>query len=181
MFNNEPQQLVAPVDPARDHIAGPVDAPMQLVEYGDFECPYCALAHPNVAAVQSELGDRLAFVFRHFPLTTAHPHAGVAAEAAEAAGAQGMFWPMHDRLFETRALELPDLLGHARDLRLDLDTFTEDLAEHRHAERIREDLASGARSGVSGTPAFFVNGRRHEGDYDARTLLAALSVAPLRR
>jgi protein-disulfide isomerase len=181
MLNNEPHQLVAPVDPLRDHIAGPFDAPMQLVEYGDFECPYCAAAHPNVQIVQRELGDRLAFVFRHFPLTSAHPHAAVAAEAAEAAGAQGMFWPMHDRLFETRAVEVPDLLEHARTLNLDVDAFVEDLEAHRHVERIREDLASGARSGVNGTPTFFVNGRRHDGDYDARSLLAALDVAPMRR
>jgi NhaA family Na+:H+ antiporter len=180
MLNNEPHQLVAPVDPTRDHIAGPFDAPMQLVEYGDFECPYCAAAHPNVETVQHELGDGLAFVFRHFPLTSAHPHAAVAAEAAEAAGAQGMFWPMHDRLFETRALDVPDLLDHARFLRLDADTFIEDLGAHRHVGRIREDLASGARSGVNGTPTFFVNGHRHDSDYDAKTLLAALSVAPLR-
>ena len=181
MFNNEPHQLVAPVDPTRDHIAGPFDAPMQLVEYGDFECPYCALAHPNVKAVQRELGNSLAFVFRHFPLISVHPNAEIAAEAAEAAGGQGMFWPMHDLLYETRAVEVPDLLDHARSLNLDVDTFVEDLREHRHAERIREDLASGARSGVNGTPTFFVNGRRHDGNYDAETLLAALSVAPSRR
>jgi Na+:H+ antiporter, NhaA family len=181
MFDNELHELVAPVDPLRDHIAGPFDAPMQLLEYGDFECPYCALAHPNVTAVQRELGNRLAFVFRHFPLTSAHPNAELAAEASEAAAAQGKFWPMHDRLFETRAVAPRDLVIHARALDLDIDTFVEDLEARRYTERIREDLASGARSGVNGTPTFFVNGRRHDGSYEAETLLAALTAAPARK
>jgi protein-disulfide isomerase len=170
--------LVLPVSPERDHIRGPVDAPVTLVEYGDYECPFCAAAHDVVAAVQSEVGDDLRYVFRNFPLTTVHAHAFQAAEAAEAAGAQGAFWPMHDLLFaDQERLAIPDLLARARALKLDLARFEDDLAVHRHAPRIQEDFMSGVRSGVSGTPTFFVNGIRHDGGFDYPTLLAAVRKA----
>jgi protein-disulfide isomerase len=175
MSHLEPHLLTVPVS-ERDHIQGAFNAPMTLVEYGDYECPYCGAAYPFVKEVQRTMGDRLAFVFRHFPLVSAHPHALIAAEAAEAAGAQGQFWPMHDRLYEHQhALDPQSLVKHAASLGLDLERFVEDLETHRHLPRIREDLASGARSGVNGTPTFFVNGVRHEGAYDATNLISALT------
>jgi protein-disulfide isomerase len=175
MPHAEPHLLTVPVS-QRDHVQGSLDAPMTLVEYGDFQCPYCGAAYPIVKDVQRALGDRLAFVFRHFPLVSAHPYALIAAEAAEAAGAQGQFWPMHDRLYEHQdALDPASLVNHAEALHLDLERFVEDLETHRHVPRIREDLASGARSGVNGTPTFFVNGIRHERAYDAASLIPALT------
>jgi protein-disulfide isomerase len=170
--------LVLPVSPERDHLRGPLDAPVTLVEYGDYECPYCAAAHDVVAAVQEAVGDELRYVFRNFPLTTVHPDALQAAEAAEAAGAQGAFWPMHDLLFaDQEHLALPDLLARADALELDLGRFEDDLSAHRHAPRIQEDFLSGVRSGVNGTPTFFVNGVRHDGGFDYETLLAAIREA----
>lgn len=170
--------LVLPVDPARDHIRGPAEAPVTLVEYGDFECPYCGAAHPIVERARGEMGDDLRFVFRHFPITTAHPHAEQAAEAAEAAGAQGRFWEMHDTLFENqRQLAAPDLHAYAETLGLDVDRFDADLVAGVHAGRVREDFMSGVRSGVNGTPAFYINGVRHDGSYDLPVLLAALQRA----
>ena len=175
MVSSESHRLTVPVS-ERDHIQGAIDAPMTLVEYGDYQCPYCGLAYPMVKEVQRTLADRLAFVFRHFPLVAVHPHALIAAEAAEAAGAQGRFWPMHDRLFEHQdALDPRSLIAHASALGLDVARFVEDLEAHRHLPRIRDDLESGSRSGVNGTPTFFVNGVRHEGAYDAESLIAALT------
>jgi protein-disulfide isomerase len=175
MPSSESHRLTVPVS-ARDHIQGALDAPMTLVEYGDYQCPFCGAAHPIVKQVQRALGDRLAFVFRHFPLVSAHPYALIAAEAAEAAGAQDEFWPMHDRLYEHQdALDPRSLVSHAASLGLDVERFLQDLEAHRHLPRIREDLASGARSGVNGTPTFFVNGLRHEGAYDAASLIGALT------
>jgi protein-disulfide isomerase len=166
----------------RDHAQGPADAPVTLVEYGDYECPYCGAAFPIVRALQCRLGDRLRVVFRHFPLTQVHPHALSAAEAAEAAGAQGRFWAMHDLLFEhQRALDDRRLAGYAADLGLDGDRFAREMGEHVHAGRVREDVLSGARSGVNGTPTFFVNGARHDDDYAFDTLLAAIERAADRR
>jgi protein-disulfide isomerase len=159
----------------RDHAQGLADAPVTLVEYGDYECPYCGQAYPVVKEVQARFGDRLRFVFRNFPIANAHPHAEHAAEAAEAAAAQGKFWEMHDRLFEhQRQLGDGDLVDHARALGLDAGRFAEDLAEHRLAERVREDFMSGVRSGVNGTPTFFVNGRRHDRAWDAEGLGKAI-------
>jgi len=170
--------LVLPVSTDRDHIQGPADAPVTLVEYGDYECPYCGAAYPIVKDVQAQIGDRLRFVFRNFPITTSHPHAEQAAEAAEAAAAQGGFWPMHDLLYENqRRLQDDDLRGYAAQLGLDLDRFDRDLTGHVHASRVREDFMSGVRSGVNGTPTFYVNGVRHDGAYDAESLLAALTAA----
>jgi protein-disulfide isomerase len=157
---------------------GPPDAPVTLVEYGDYECPFCGAAYAIVKAIQERLGDQLCFVFRNFPLTEAHPHAEDAAEAAEAASGQGKFWPMHDMLYENQdALEPEDLVQYARSLRLDLPRFVKELSEHVWAERVREDFRSGVRSGVNGTPTFFINGVRHDGGYDMASLLAAIEEA----
>jgi protein-disulfide isomerase len=157
---------------------GPPDAPVTLVEYGDYECPFCGAAYAIVKDIQERLGDQLCFVFRNFPLTEAHPHAEDAAEAAEAAGGQGKFWPMHDMLYENQdALEPEDLVRYARSLRLDLPRFVKELSEHVWAERVREDFRSGVRSGVNGTPTFFINGVRHDGGYDMASLLAAIEEA----
>jgi len=162
----------------RDHIEGPADAAVTLVEYGDYECPYCGAAYPIVKEVQARMGDRLRFVFRNFPLTTSHPHAERAAEAAEAAGAQGTFWPMHDLLYENqRRLRDEDLRAYGEQLGLDLERFGRELADHVHAERVREDFMSGVRSGVNGTPSFYIDGARHDNSYDVETLLAALERA----
>jgi protein-disulfide isomerase len=167
-------RLTVPVS-KRDHIRGSPDAPVVIVEYGDFECPHCAAAYPVVRKLERDLPDTLAVVFRHFPLVTVHPHAELAAEAAESAAAQGSFWKMHDMLFENQeALEPADLLKYAAGLGLDLKRFAHDLAEHAFAPEVRADVVSGAQSGVTGTPAFFVNGARHLGGYDEASLLASI-------
>jgi protein-disulfide isomerase len=170
--------LTQPVDERRDHVDGPADAAVTLLEYGDYQCPYCGAAYPQVKQVQQALGDRLRFVFRNFPITTAHPHAELAAEAAEAAAAQGRFWPMHDLLYENqRHLEATDLVGYAERLGLDVDRFQRELSEHVHAARVHEDFMSGVRSGVNGTPTFYVDGVRYEGSYEADALLDVLRQA----
>jgi protein-disulfide isomerase len=167
--------LTMPVDEARDHVQGPADAPVTLLEYGDYECPYCGAAYPIVKEVQARMGDRLRFVFRNFPITTSHPHAEDAAEAAEAAASQGSFWEMHDLLYENqRRLRDEDLRGYAEQLGLDLASFDREMTEHVHAARVREDFMSGVRSGVNGTPTFYINGARHDDSYDFDTLLDAL-------
>jgi protein-disulfide isomerase len=171
-------ELALPISEERDHIAGPAGAPVTLVEYGDYECPYCGAAYPIVKEVQARMGDTLRFVFRNFPITTSHPHAEQAAEAAEAAAVQGRFWQMHDHLYEhQRRLTDPDLHQYAEEVALDVDRFDSELAEHVHEQRVREDFMSGVRSGVNGTPTFYINGRRHDDSYDAETLLAALERA----
>jgi protein-disulfide isomerase len=158
-----------------DHVDGPRDAPIQLVEYGDFECPYCGRAYFEVEKVRRALSGRLLFAYRHFPLARVHPRATLAAEAAEAAGAQGRFWEMHGLLFQNQpALEPTDLVADAAALGLDLDRFNDDLEEHRFLEKVRGDFMSGVRSGVNGTPTFFVNGHRHDGAFDAASLVEAL-------
>ena len=170
--------LTVPVDPDRDHVQGPADAPVTLVEYGDFQCPYCGKAHPIVKEVQARMGDRLRFVFRHFPITTSHTYAEQAAEAAEAAGAQGKFWEMHDVLFENqRRLADEDLRRYAERVGLDLERFDADMAGHAYAERVREDFMGGVRSGVNGTPSFYINGARHDDAYDVESLVGALEGA----
>jgi Na+/H+ antiporter NhaA len=170
--------LAEEIDPERDHVRGRVDAPVTLVQYGDFECPYCAHAAPVIDKLLDHLGNELRYVFRHLPLTDVHPNAQIAAEAAEAAGAQGAFWEMHDRLIaHPDALAPADLYRHASDLGLDLDRFSEDLRRRRHAPRVTEDVQSADASGVSGTPTFFVNGRRHQGAYDVDTLTKAVKAA----
>ena len=170
-------ELTMPLSPDRDHVRGPVDAAAELVEYGDYECPYCAAAHPVVEGLLADAGDTIRFAFRHFPLSTVHPHAERAAEAAEAAGAQGRFWPMHDLLFANQhRLGDRDLLTYARALDLDVDRFASELSTGVHLGRVREDLMTGVRSGVNGTPTFFTNGVRHDGPHDARSLAMALGL-----
>ena len=171
-------RLILPVAAERDHIQGPADAPVTLVEYGDYQCPYCGEAYPIVKQIQERMGEQLRFVFRNFPISTAHPHAERAAEAAEAAATQDRFWEMHDHLYENQQhLEVDDLRSYARALELDLDLFEKELGEHVHADRVHEDFLSGVRSGVNGTPTFFINGMRHDDSYDFETLLAALHGA----
>ena len=149
-----------------DHATGPDDAPVTLVEYGDYECPYCGMAYPIVNRAQQDLGNRLRFVFRNFPLAESHPHARLAAQAAEAAAAQGKFWEMHDMLFEHQdALEPEDLIGYAKSLGVDVAKFAHDLEAGTYAKRVRDDFRNGVRSGVNGTPTFFVNGSRYEGSW----------------
>jgi protein-disulfide isomerase len=169
-----PTLLAADVG-ARDHVRGSPDARVTLVEYADFECPFCGRAFPQLQSVLHDLGQGVRFVFRHFPVIEQHPHAESAAEVAEAAGTQGKFWEMHDLLFRRQAaLDDDHLLAYARELGLDAARVQRDLARQVHRARVLEDIESGLRSGVSGTPMFFINGRRHEEPGDARTLRAAL-------
>jgi Na+/H+ antiporter NhaA len=173
-----PTALVRPVDAARDHILGPASAPLTLVEYADFECPFCARATGVAKEVREHFGDRLRYIIRHLPLPDVHPHAELAAAAAEAASVQDRFWDMHDLLFTHQdQLELEDLAGYAGRLGLDVERFLRDIDEQRHASRIREDVADAEASGARGTPTFFVGNRRHQGPYDARTLIAELEAA----
>jgi Na+/H+ antiporter NhaA len=173
--------LAAPVDPERDHLRGDEDAPVTLVEYGDFECPYCGQAEPAVRELLSDFGDELRYVWRHLPLSDVHPNAQLAAEAAEAAADQGAFWQMHDLLLDRQdALSFRDLLRYAEELGLDVERFAEDLRRQSGAARIAEDVDGADLSGVSGTPSFFVNGRRHYGAYDVGTLSRAVRAARAR-
>ena len=167
--------LDPPVDPEVDHFRGPVDAPLTLVEYGDMECPFCGRATGVVSELRSRFGDELRYVFRHLPLLEVHPHAQLAAEAVEAAGAQGRFWEMHDRLFAHQdELDAADLLNHAAVLGLDLERFARELGAGTYGQRVRDDVAGAEASGVTGTPTFFVNGVRHEGPAATDALAAAL-------
>jgi Na+/H+ antiporter NhaA len=169
--------LAAPVDPNRDHIRGPEDAPVTVVEYGDFQCSYCGQAEPVIRELLAGRGD-VRYVWRHLPLSDVHPYAQLAAEAAEAAAKQGAFWQMHDLLFAHQdTLRPADLIRHAEELGLDVDRFREDLRRHAGAAKVAEDVESADLSGVSGTPTFFVNGRRHYGAYDSATLSAAVDTA----
>jgi Na+/H+ antiporter NhaA len=173
--------LYIDVDPERDHIRGPTEAPVTLVEYGDFECPYCGMAEPVVRELLREFGD-LRYVWRHLPLSDVHPNARLAAETAEAASDQGAFWEMHDLLFEHQdALQPDDLIGYAERLGLDVERFAKDLTQRAGATtRVEEDVDGADLSGVSGTPTFFINGRRHYGAYDIATLSAAVRAAGAR-
>ena len=169
------------VDPERDHIRGPESAPVTLVEYGDYECPYCGQAEVVIRELLDEFGDELRYVWRHLPLNDVHAHTQMAAEASEAAGAQGAFWRMHDRLLaHQEELEPEDLRRAAEELDLDDDRFWNDLRQRRFAERVGEDVASADESGVAGTPSFFINGRRHSGAYDIETLTRAVRGARAR-
>ena len=171
-------KLTAPVDTARDHIQGDAAAPVTLVEYGDYECPYCGQAHPIIKAVQEKMGDKLRFVFRNFPLTEMHPHAAHAALAAESAGKMGKFWEMHDLLYENqRALGDTHLREYAQQIGLDAGVLMEAVQNGEAAEKVEEDFSTGVRSGVNGTPTLFINGVRHDGGFDAKSLLAALQAA----
>jgi protein-disulfide isomerase len=172
-----PRILTLP-DIGRDHIQGPTHAPIKLLEYGDFECPSCGRAYPIAKAIQQRLGDSLCFAFRHFPLTTMHPHAEHAAEAAEAAGARGKFWEMHDLLFENQgALEDRDIAGYAEILGLNADRLVGEILSGAYHDRIREDFKSGTRGGVNGTPTFFINGVRYDDAVGFKALLTALTRA----
>ena len=159
----------------RDHAQGPADAPVTLVEYGDYECPHCGRAYPIVKQLRQRMGRRLRFVFRNFPLRESHPHAEHAAEAAEAAGGQGKFWEMHDRLFERQfALDDDYLIEYAGDLGLDAARVGRELAAGTYAPRVREDFRSGVTSGVNGTPTFFINGLRYDESWEVEALVSAL-------
>jgi len=166
--------LNPPVNAEQDHIVGPANAPVTLVEYGDFECPFCGRSYPAVRRLRAELGDRLRFVFRHFPRPE-HPHARHAAQAAEAASAQGRFWEMHDQLFEHQAaLADSDLAQYATNLGLDVERFQHDLTSHVSVDRVQRDVQSGAHSDVHGTPTFFINGVKHEGPDTFDDLMSAI-------
>jgi Na+/H+ antiporter NhaA len=172
--------LYIDVDPERDHVRGPIDAPVTVVEYGDFECPYCGQAEPVIRELLRDFGD-VRYVWRHLPLNDVHPRAQLAAEAAEAAADQGAFWEMHDLLLGNQDALLPsDLIAYAEQLGLDVERFTNDLRGHAGAARVAEDVDSADLSGVSGTPTFFINGRRHYGAYDIASLSAAVRVAGAR-
>jgi protein-disulfide isomerase len=172
-----PMNLDRPVEAGRDRIRGPVSAPITLVEYGDFECPFCGSATGVIDELRERLGDDLRYVFRHLPLSDVHPHAELAAQAAEAAGAQGQFWEMHDLLFQRQdELELPDLVGYAAELGLDVERFTRELQSGEHLSRVLDDVSSAEESGARGTPTFFVGTRRHIGSYDIETLFGALGA-----
>jgi protein-disulfide isomerase len=171
---NVSSTLVPPVS-AHDHTQGSAEAAVTLVEYGDYQCPYCGAAYPEVKRVQKHLGRKLRFVFRNFPLTQAHPYAMVAAEAAEAAGLQGKFWEMHDFIYEHQEELEPDALSAwAEQIALDLEQFGTAIRQGEITKRIKEDRMSGIRSGVNGTPCFFINGVRYDGAADYDSLLEAL-------
>jgi Na+/H+ antiporter NhaA len=170
--------LAMSVDPERDHLRGPRDAPVSLVEYGDFECPYCGRAEPIVRELLSEHDEDVLFVFRHLPLTDGQAQAQLAAEAAEAAAAQGKFWEMHDLLLAHQDdLEPMDLVRYAEQLELDVPRFRDELRRRVYAPRVAEDVADAEAGQVTGTPTFFVNGRRHHGAYDIDTLRLAIRAA----
>jgi protein-disulfide isomerase len=169
--------LKVPLTPL-DHRIGDPDAPVELVEYGDYQCPYCAMAQPIVAELVRNFGNDLTLVFRHFPLTEVHPQAQMAAESAEFAGAHGMFWQMHDMLFANQArLSLPVVFAIAERLNLSTTELREALASGRYADKVRNDFMGGVRSGVNGTPCFFINGVRHDGAYSFPALAAAIAAA----
>jgi protein-disulfide isomerase len=170
-------QLTPPLS-AEDHVDGPERAELELVMYGDFQCPYCTAAYPIVRRIRDQLAGRLLFAFRHFPLRDIHPDAERAAEAAEAAAAQGAFWQMHDRMYESNgALSREDLIRHAAELGLDSERVGAELDSGVHQSRVQRDFDSGIASGVTGTPGFFVGGRLYAGSFDAQSLTAALETS----
>lgn len=169
--------LAKPVDQT-NHVLGPEDAPVTLVEYGDFECPHCRAAHFYLKNVLATMGDDVRFAFRHMPLAQVHPMAQPAAEAAEAAGAQGKFWPMHDLIYENQDRLGPALLTRlGQRLGLDMQRFADDVNSHRFLPKVKEDFMSAVRSGAAGTPSFFINGEPYEGSYDDEALIEALRFA----
>ena len=174
MATQSRHRLSKPVS-AHDHLRGRRSAAISLVEYGDFECPYCRAAEPIVAGLMEALGDQLSVTFRHFPMPEVHPHGQHAAEVAEAAAAQGKFWEMHDMLFANQnALDDASLVNYAANLMLDVDRVRRELASHEHAGRVAEDRRSGLASGVNGTPTFYINGARYDGSVALGQLLAAI-------
>ena len=175
--DNKPVKLSAPVT-ERDHVRGSLEAPVVVVEYGDYECPHCGRAYWVIKELLETLGDQIAFVFRNFPINEKHPRAERVAEALEAAGGQGRFWEMHDRFYERQhQLDAFDLEEHARVTGLDLELWKRDLRERTYRHRVYEDLETGRTSGVTNTPTFFINGIRHQGDYDFESLLTAIRRA----
>jgi protein-disulfide isomerase len=169
--------LTPPVG-AKDHVQGSATASVTLVEYGDYQCPHCGTVYPIIKQIQQHFGEALRFVFRNFPLNQIHEHAEHAAEAAEAAGALGKFWPMHDIIFEHQsALGDRDLVTYAEAVGVDSRSVAEALAKHTYTERVKEDFTSGVRSGVNGTPTFFINGERYDGAHDYASLREALTEA----
>lgn len=173
-----PLAILTPPVSARDHAQGPESAPLTLVEYGDYQCPFCGAAFPVVKRVQKRLGEDLRFVFRNFPLTRSHPYAEAAAETAEAAGLLGKFWPMHDVIFENQASLSPEsLILWARRLGLEDQELAAAFGRAEIIQRIKEDRMSGLRSGVNGTPAFYINGARYDGPHGEESLLEALESA----
>jgi protein-disulfide isomerase len=172
--------LTLPVDERRDHVMGASSAPVTLLEYGDYQCPYCGEAYPIVKRLQESLGDQLRFVFRNFPLTQMHPQAEFGAELAESAGAHGKFWEMHDFVYENqrRLADPTPFFEFAKDrLRLDPGQVRQEVASHAHLPRIQEDFMGGVHSGVNGTPTFYVNGVRHDGTYEFEVLAGAIKSA----
>ena len=173
--------LAVPVSAKKDHVRGPADAPVTLVEYGDFECPFCGQAERVVRELLADYGDDLRYVWRHLPLTDVHPYAPLAAEATEAAAKQGMFWEMHDQLLEHQgALTAKDLMRHAAEIGLNIEKFTADMRKDAGAGKIASDVDSADLSGVSGTPTFFINGKRYHGAFDIDTLSRSVRVARAR-
>jgi protein-disulfide isomerase len=173
-YERNPASLLLPQ--THDHIQGSHHATVTLVEYGDYECSYCRQAYFFVVKqLQNQIGEKLRLVFRNFPLSSLHPHAQDAAEAAEAANTQGKFWPMHDLLYENQqSLGGEDLVRYAKMLGLDADRFTTELRTHVHAAKVQEDFVSGIRAGVNGTPTFFINGVRHDGGHDFDSMFRAI-------
>ncbi|MDQ2742353.1 MAG: DsbA family protein [Chloroflexota bacterium] len=176
-MSEAPTETLTPKANQDDHSKGPANAPVTVVEYGDYECPYCGEVEPWVKDLQHQLGNRLRFVFRNFPLPQ-HPYAEIAAEAAEAAGAQGKFWQMHDLLYQNQnALAAQDLVAYAQQLGLDIPTFVRAIENREYDARIQGDVMSGEESGVQGTPTFFINGREYEGPLQEQALLSAAEHA----
>ena len=173
----ESPRLMIPVMIERDHIEGPSNAPLTLVEYGDYQCPYCGAAYPEVKQVQKQLGPKLRFVFRNFPITSSHEFAQHAAGIAEAAAAQGNFWEMHDFLYEHQNLLGDDnsIFAYAQKLGLDMQRLTREVGNDAYSSRIREDFTGGIRSGVNGTPTFYIGGIRYNGSPIAKDLLETLT------
>ena len=169
------KKLTVPVNIGSDHIRGSINAPITIVEYGDYECPHTGMAYPVVQDIMKQFGDQIYFVFRNFPLNDIHPHAQHAAEAAEAAAAQDKFWQMHDYLFEhQKALDDNHLLEYAQKVGLDIDKFKKEMSEHVYTPLINKSLKAGIDSGVEGTPTFFVNGVRYENSWDLDTFSSML-------
>jgi protein-disulfide isomerase len=175
------KKLTVPVNIGSDHIRGSINAPITIVEYGDYECPYTGMAYPIVKEIMKQFGDQIYFVFRNFPLNDIHPHAQLAAEAAEAAAAQDKFWQMHDYLFEhQKALDDRHLLEYAKKVGLNIDKFKTEMSEHIYAPLINKSLKVGIDSGVEGTPTFFVNAQRYEDSWDLDTFCSFLKRNLLR-
>jgi protein-disulfide isomerase len=167
-------RLKTPVD-KKDHVQGPDSAPIELVEYGDYQCPHCGRAYPIIKDIQARLGKKLKFVFRNFPLSEAHPNAEHAAIAAEAAGAQGKFWEMHDMIFENQeSLEDSDLVDYAKKIGLNIAKFETDFEKPEFSKKVASDFEDGIRSGVNGTPSFFINGEKYDGDWEENHFLTRL-------